>query len=75
PAFKAWSSYLLLKRQQEELDLKGFGLLPIVKGLEFIEPKKVNKKKKLKSITEDEDEIPEKVEQKEDFHYKTFEAL
>ncbi|GKB58830.1 hypothetical protein Tco_0915016 [Tanacetum coccineum] len=26
PAFKAWSSNLLLKRQQEELDLKGFGL-------------------------------------------------
>ncbi|GKC15787.1 hypothetical protein Tco_1012569, partial [Tanacetum coccineum] len=73
PAFKAWSSNLLLKRQQEELDLKGFGLLPIVKGLEFIEPKKVNKKKKLKSITEDEDETPEKVEQIEDFHYKTFE--
>ncbi|GJR20033.1 ulp1 protease family, C-terminal catalytic domain-containing protein [Tanacetum coccineum] len=31
PAFKAWNSNLLLKRQQEELDLKGFGLLPIVK--------------------------------------------
>ncbi|GKD72586.1 hypothetical protein Tco_1330868 [Tanacetum coccineum] len=75
PAFKAWSSNLLLKRQQEELDLKGFGLLLIVKGLEFIEQKKVNKKKKLKSITEDEDEIPEKVEQKEDFHYKTFEEM
>ncbi|GJX49605.1 phosphoglucan, water dikinase, chloroplastic [Tanacetum coccineum] len=63
----------LLKRQQEELDLKGFGLLPIVKGLEFIEPKKVNKKKKLKSIREDKYETVEKVEQKEDFHYKTFE--
>ncbi|GJR20031.1 hypothetical protein Tco_0968558 [Tanacetum coccineum] len=35
--------------------------------------KELNKKKKLKSITEDEDETPEKVEQKEDFHYKTFE--
>ncbi|GJY85503.1 hypothetical protein Tco_0499529 [Tanacetum coccineum] len=44
PAFKAWSSNLILKRQQEELDLKGFGLLPIVKGLEFIEPKKEMKK-------------------------------
>ncbi|GJQ91903.1 hypothetical protein Tco_0003042 [Tanacetum coccineum] len=33
PAFKAWNSNLLLKRQQEELDLKGFGLLPIVKRL------------------------------------------
>ncbi|GJY81145.1 hypothetical protein Tco_0493896 [Tanacetum coccineum] len=75
PAFKAWNSNLLLKRQQEELDLKGFGLLPIVKGLEFIEPKKVNKKKKLKSITEDEYETVEKVEQKEDFHYKTFEEM
>ncbi|GKE14066.1 hypothetical protein Tco_1421643, partial [Tanacetum coccineum] len=75
PAFKAWSSNLILKRQQEELDLKGFGLLPIVKGLEFIEPKKVNKKKKLKSITEGEDETPEKVERKEDFHYKTFEEM
>nr|GEY12777.1 ulp1 protease family, C-terminal catalytic domain-containing protein [Tanacetum cinerariifolium] len=73
PTFKAWSSNLLLKRQQEELDLKGFGLLPIVKCLEFTEPKKVYVKKKLKSITEDEDETPEKVEQKEDFHYKTFE--
>ncbi|GKC08762.1 hypothetical protein Tco_1000372 [Tanacetum coccineum] len=49
PAFKAWSANLLLKRQQEELDLKG--------------------------ITEDEDETPEKVEQKEDFHYKTFEEM
>ncbi|GJY21489.1 hypothetical protein Tco_0394055, partial [Tanacetum coccineum] len=29
PAFKAWSSNLFLKRQQEELNLKGFGLLPI----------------------------------------------
>ncbi|GKA88923.1 hypothetical protein Tco_0810735 [Tanacetum coccineum] len=57
----------------EELDLKGFRLLPIVKGLEFIKPNKVNKKKKLESITEDEDETPKKVEQKEDFHYKTFE--
>ncbi|GKB31425.1 hypothetical protein Tco_0870826, partial [Tanacetum coccineum] len=75
PAFKAWSSNLLLKRQQEELDLKGFGLLPIVKGLEFIEPKKVNKKKKLKSITEDQDETPKKVEQKDDFHYKSFEEM
>ncbi|GKB08869.1 hypothetical protein Tco_0837181 [Tanacetum coccineum] len=44
-------------------------------SLEFIKPKKVNKKKKLKSITEDEDETPEKVEQKEDFHYKTFEEM
>ncbi|GKA01854.1 hypothetical protein Tco_0674519, partial [Tanacetum coccineum] len=73
PAFKAWNSNLLLKRQQEELELKGFGLLPILKGLEFIEPKKVNKKKKLKSITEDEDETPEKVKQIEDFNNKTFE--
>ncbi|GJY81144.1 hypothetical protein Tco_0493895, partial [Tanacetum coccineum] len=40
--------------------------------LQFIKTKKVNKKKKLKSIAEDEDETPEKVEQKEDFHYKTF---
>ncbi|GKB46289.1 hypothetical protein Tco_0897042 [Tanacetum coccineum] len=52
--------YMSIQLQQEELDLKGFGLLPIVKGLEFIEPKKVNKKKKLKSITKDEDETPEK---------------
>ncbi|GKD64242.1 hypothetical protein Tco_1306350, partial [Tanacetum coccineum] len=75
PAFKAWNSNMLLKRQQEELDLNGVGLLPIVKGLEFIEQKKVNKKKKLESITEDEDETAEKVKQKEDFHYKTFEVM
>nr|GEX83126.1 ulp1 protease family, C-terminal catalytic domain-containing protein [Tanacetum cinerariifolium] len=31
PTFKVWSSNLLLKRKQEELDLKGFGFLPIVK--------------------------------------------
>ncbi|GJW19136.1 hypothetical protein Tco_0026572 [Tanacetum coccineum] len=74
-AFKAWNSNMLLKRQQEELDLNWFGLLPIVKGLEFVEQKKVNKKKKLESITEDGDETAEKVEQKEDFHYKTFEEM
>ncbi|GKB65392.1 hypothetical protein Tco_0921578 [Tanacetum coccineum] len=67
--------------QQKRLKQMGFGEFDgifyfyYVPCLEFIEPKKVNKKKKLKSITEDEDETPEKVEQKEDFHYKTFEEM
>lgn len=48
PAFKAWSSRLLYKRQKEELKL-GFGCLPIAEGVEVIEPKieKAPKKKKL----------------------------
>ena len=37
PAFKAWSSKLLLERQKEELAL-GFGCLPIAEGVEVIEP-------------------------------------
>ena len=55
PAFKAWSSQLLLKRQKEEIEL-GFGCLPIAEGVEVIEPpmkmieppkkKKLNKKQK-----------------------------
>ncbi|GKA18307.1 hypothetical protein Tco_0698144, partial [Tanacetum coccineum] len=54
PAFKAWNSNMLLKREKEEIELGGFGRLPIVEGLQLIETKKKNilKKKKL-SLTDD----------------------
>ncbi|GJV08002.1 hypothetical protein Tco_1345658 [Tanacetum coccineum] len=53
PAFKAWNSNMLLKREKEEIELGGFGRLPIVEGLQLIETKKKNilKKKKL-SLTD-----------------------
>ncbi|GJV24516.1 hypothetical protein Tco_1377211 [Tanacetum coccineum] len=49
PIFKAWSTKLLKKRESEELKSGGFGKLPILEGLEFIEPKKPKLKKKKKS--------------------------
>ncbi|GJT86102.1 hypothetical protein Tco_1067819 [Tanacetum coccineum] len=33
-AFMSWNSNLMLKREQEEIELGGFGRLPIVKGLQ-----------------------------------------
>ncbi|GJY91687.1 hypothetical protein Tco_0507469, partial [Tanacetum coccineum] len=67
---------LLLKRQKEELDLGGFGLLLIVEGLEFIEPKKkkVIKKKKSKIVIEEKDATQDKVEEIEDFKSKSLEV-
>ncbi|GKA63960.1 hypothetical protein Tco_0763566 [Tanacetum coccineum] len=46
PIFKAWSTKLLKKRESEELKSGGFGKLPILEYLEFIEPKKPKLKKK-----------------------------
>ncbi|GJT80250.1 hypothetical protein Tco_1054592 [Tanacetum coccineum] len=50
PIFKAWSTKLLKKRESEELKSGGFGKLPILEGLEFIEPKKPKLKKKKSEV-------------------------
>nr|GEV30344.1 reverse transcriptase domain-containing protein [Tanacetum cinerariifolium] len=50
PIFKAWSTKLLKKRESEELKSRGFGKLPILEGLEFIEPKKPKLKKKKSKV-------------------------
>nr|GEW17794.1 ulp1 protease family, C-terminal catalytic domain-containing protein [Tanacetum cinerariifolium] len=73
-AFKAWNSKLLLKREQEEIVLGGFGRLPIVEDLQVIETKKKKtfKKKNLienKSIIEDVDATKDVVDKNEDFNH------
>ncbi|GKE56138.1 hypothetical protein Tco_1495323, partial [Tanacetum coccineum] len=50
PIFKAWSTKLLKKRESEELKSGGFGKLPILEYLEFIEPKKPKLKKKKSKV-------------------------
>ncbi|GJS63188.1 hypothetical protein Tco_0677752, partial [Tanacetum coccineum] len=71
PAFKAWNSKLLLKREQEEIELGGFGHLPIVEDLQVIETKnkKSFKKKNLienRSITRNEEYIKTEVKGNKD---------
>ncbi|GKD02283.1 hypothetical protein Tco_1177257 [Tanacetum coccineum] len=73
PIFKAWSIKLLNKRESEELKSVGFGKLPILEGLEFIEPKKPKLKKQKSKVMEhiyfrlvmqyilkEKDDVPEK---------------
>ncbi|GKF23793.1 hypothetical protein Tco_0076115, partial [Tanacetum coccineum] len=79
PAFKAWNSKLLLKREQEEIKLGGFGRLPIVEDLKEIETKKKKtlKKKNLienRSITEDIDPTEDVLDKNEDFKSLDFEV-
>lgn len=47
PGFLAWSSKLLKQREKEEV-AGGFGQLPIVEGMQFIETPKKKQKKNLK---------------------------
>ncbi|GJU75746.1 hypothetical protein Tco_1272816 [Tanacetum coccineum] len=80
PAFKAWNSNLLLKREQEEIELGGFGRLPIVEDLKEIETKKKKtlKKKNLienRSITEDIDPTEDVLDKNEDFKSLDFEEM
>ncbi|GJZ38088.1 hypothetical protein Tco_0584279, partial [Tanacetum coccineum] len=80
PAFKAWNSKLLLKREQEEIELGGFGRLPIVEDLQVIETKKKKtfKKKNLienRSITEDVDATEDVLDKNEDFKSLDFEEM
>ncbi|GJW75567.1 hypothetical protein Tco_0134937 [Tanacetum coccineum] len=77
PAFKAWNSKLLLKREQEEIELGGFGHLPIVEDLQVIETKnkKSFKKKNLienRSIT-NVDATEDVLDKNEDFKSLDFE--
>lgn len=46
PAFKAWNHQLMKARESLELKKGGFGRLEIVDGLEWIEPKKKDTKKR-----------------------------
>nr|GFA57450.1 hypothetical protein [Tanacetum cinerariifolium] len=76
----AWNSNLLLKREQEEIELGGFGRLPIVEGLQVIETKnkKTFKNKNLienRRITEDVDATEDVLDKNEDFKSLNFEAL
>ncbi|GKD28501.1 hypothetical protein Tco_1239279, partial [Tanacetum coccineum] len=69
PAFKAWNSKLLLKREQEEIELGGFGRLPIVEDLQVIETKKKKTLKK-KNLIENRKDVLDK---NEDFKSLDFE--
>lgn len=45
PAIKAWDTQKLKRREKQEIDLGGFGKLPIKKGLEFVKKPLMTKKK------------------------------
>ncbi|GKE68658.1 hypothetical protein Tco_1526730, partial [Tanacetum coccineum] len=76
--FKAWNSKLLLKGEQEQIELGGFGRLPIMEDLQVIETKKKKtfKKKNLienRSITKDVDATKDVLDKNEDFKSLDFE--
>ncbi|GJR53171.1 hypothetical protein Tco_1403692 [Tanacetum coccineum] len=64
PAFMSWNSNLMLKREQEEIKLGGFGCLPIVEGLQVIETKNLIENR---SVTEDVDAREDVLDKNEDF--------
>ncbi|GKB10636.1 hypothetical protein Tco_0844559 [Tanacetum coccineum] len=71
PIFKAWSTKLLKKRESEELKSGGFGKLPILEGLEFIEPKKPKLKKKKSEVLLLGDGSMSREQELEEFKTKT----
>ncbi|GJR12439.1 hypothetical protein Tco_0795091 [Tanacetum coccineum] len=71
PIFKAWSTKLLKKRESEELKSEGFGKLPILEGLEFIEPKKPKLKKKKSKVLLLGDGSMSREQELEEFKTKT----
>ncbi|GJT82838.1 hypothetical protein Tco_1057180 [Tanacetum coccineum] len=66
PAFMSWNSNLMLKREQEEIELGGFGRLLIVEGLQVIETKNLIENR---SVTEDV------LDKNEDFKSLNFEEM
>ncbi|GJU22507.1 hypothetical protein Tco_1155849 [Tanacetum coccineum] len=80
PAFKAWSSNLLVKRQQEELDLKGVGVwtfYPIIKGRNLMEDTD-NKLDTALAINSDDEELKNIIEKRNELFvtlYKDNEEL
>ncbi|GKE71806.1 hypothetical protein Tco_1529878, partial [Tanacetum coccineum] len=71
PIFKAWSIKLLNKRESEELKSVGFGKLPILEGLEFIEPKKPKLKKQKSKVLLLGDGSTSREQELEEFKTKT----
>lgn len=43
PAIKAWDTQKLKRREKQEIDMGGFGKLPIKEGLQYIEQSKKRK--------------------------------
>nr|GEW94021.1 ulp1 protease family, C-terminal catalytic domain-containing protein [Tanacetum cinerariifolium] len=72
PVFMSWNPNLMLKREQEKIELGGFGRLPIVEGLQVIATKNLIENK---SVTEDMNATEDVLDKNEDFKSLNFKLM